>query len=86
MTYPLLEPCPINNNFDISYGTMVKNLLAKQEMWVQSLGWEDPLEEEIATHPVFLPGKFYGQKNLEDYIGSRRVGHDRATNTFTSQR
>ena len=45
---------------------MVKNLPAKQGMWVQSLGWEDPLEEEIATHPVFLPGKFHGQKNLED--------------------
>ena len=29
---------------------MVKNLPAKQETWVQSLGWEDPLEEELATH------------------------------------
>ena len=25
--------------------------------WVQSLGWEDPLEEGMATHPVFLPGE-----------------------------
>ena len=65
---------------------MVKNLPAKQEMWVQSLGWEDPLEEEIATHPVFLPGKFHGQKNMEDYMGSHRVRRDRATNTFTFQR
>ena len=46
---------------------MVKNLPAKQEMWVQSLGWEDPLEEEIATHPVFLPGKFHGQRSLVGY-------------------
>ena len=29
---------------------MVKNLLATQETWVQSLGWEDPLEEGMATH------------------------------------
>ena len=29
---------------------MVKNPLAIQETWVQSLGWEDPLEEGMATH------------------------------------
>ena len=28
----------------------VKNLLAMQETWVQSLGWEDPLEKGMATH------------------------------------
>ena len=29
---------------------MVKNLPAKQEAWVGSLGWEDPLEKGMATH------------------------------------
>ena len=29
---------------------MVKNLPAMQETWVRSLGWEDPLEEGMATH------------------------------------
>ena len=29
---------------------LVKNLPAMQEMWVRSLGWEDPLEEGMATH------------------------------------
>ena len=29
---------------------MVKNLSAMQETWVRSLGWEDPLEEGVATH------------------------------------
>ena len=29
---------------------MVKNVLAKQETWVQSLGWEDPLEKGMVTH------------------------------------
>ena len=33
---------------------MVKNLLAMQETWVQSLGWEDPLEEGMATHSSIL--------------------------------
>ena len=29
---------------------LVKNSPAMQEMWVRSLGWEDPLEKEMATH------------------------------------
>ena len=33
---------------------MVKNLPAKQEMWVQFLGWEDPLEKEMAAHSIIL--------------------------------
>ena len=33
---------------------MVKNLLAMQETWVQSLGQEDPLEKEMATHSNIL--------------------------------
>jgi hypothetical protein len=38
----------------------------KQEMWVQSLGWEDPLEKEMTT-PVFLPEKSHGQRSLMGY-------------------
>ena len=33
---------------------MVKNLPATQETWVRSLGWEDPLEEGMATHSSIL--------------------------------
>ena len=33
---------------------MVKNLSEMQEMWVQSLGEEDPLEKEVATHSSIL--------------------------------
>ena len=33
-------------------------------MWFQSLGQEDPLEQELPTTPVFLPGKSQGQKSL----------------------
>ena len=49
---------------------MIKNLPAvqeTQEMQVQSLGLEDPLEKEMATTPVFLLGKFHGQRNLVGY-------------------
>ena len=33
---------------------MVKNLPAMRETWVRSLGWEDPLEEGMATHSSIL--------------------------------
>ena len=33
---------------------MVKNLPSVQEMWVQSLSWEDSLEKEMATHSSIL--------------------------------
>ena len=45
----------------------VKNLPANQETQVQSLGREDPLEKEMATTPVFLPGKSHGQRRLVGY-------------------
>ena len=38
-----------------------------QEAWVQCLGWEDLLEEGVAPHSVFLPGKFHGQRRLPGY-------------------
>ena len=43
----------------------VKSLLAMWETWVRSLGWEDPLEKEMATTPVFLPGKSHGQRTRQ---------------------
>ena len=33
---------------------LIKNLPAIQETWVRSLGWEDPLEDEMATHSSIL--------------------------------
>ena len=39
---------------------LVKNLPAMQETWVQSPGWEDPLERERLPTPVFCPREFYG--------------------------
>ena len=46
---------------------MVKNLPAMQEIQVQSLGWEDPLEKGMATHSSILPGESHGQRGLVGY-------------------
>ena len=57
---------------------MVERLPAMRETQVQSLGWEDPLEKEMATHFSTLawnipwtekPGRLQS-------MGSQRVGHD----------
>ena len=57
---------------------MVKNPPAKQDTWVQSMDWEDPLEEGMATHSSILawgipwtdePGRLQS-------TGSHRVGHN----------
>ena len=52
---------------------MVKNVPAMQETQVQSLGGEDPLEKEMATTQVFLPGEFHGQRNLTGFMGSQKA-------------
>ena len=46
---------------------LVKNLPATQETRLRSLGQEDPLEEGMATTPVFLPGESRGQRTLVGY-------------------
>ena len=46
---------------------LVKNLPAVQETWVQSLGWEDPMEKGMATTLKHLPGKSYRQRSLVGY-------------------
>ena len=46
---------------------MLKNLLAVQETWVQSLGREDSLEKGWLPILIFLPGEFLGQRSLAGY-------------------
>ena len=62
---------------------MVKNLLAIQETWVQSLGQKDPLEKEVATHSSILAWRipWTEQPGSLQSMGSQRVGRDWATNT-----
>ena len=45
---------PLQYSWASTVTHMVKNLPAMQETWVQSLGWEDPLEEGMATHSSIL--------------------------------
>ena len=46
---------------------MAKKLPAMQETWVQFLSWEDPLEKDMATHSILLPGEFHEQRCLAGY-------------------
>ena len=57
---------------------MVKNLPAVQEIWVQSLVWEDPLEKEMTTHSsifVWIVPWTEEPGGLQS-MGLQRVGHD----------
>jgi hypothetical protein len=57
---------------------VIKNLPAKQETWVRSLSWDDPLEEEMATYASILAWRIPwteesgGLQSME----SQRVSHD----------
>ena len=57
---------------------MVKHLPTMQETWVRSLGWEDPLEKEMATHSSTLAWKIplTEEPGRLQSTGSQRVGHN----------
>ena len=64
---------------------MIKNLPAMQESQVPSLGWEDPLEKQMATHSSILAWRILWTEEpggLQS-MGSQRVRHNRVTNTCT---
>ena len=50
----------------------LKCLPAMWETWVQSLGWEDPLEKEMATHSSILAWRIHGRRSL---VGPSRWDH-----------
>ena len=56
----------------------VKRLPTMRETWVRSLGWEDPLEKEMATHSSIHAWKIPWAKEPSGLqsMGSQRVGHD----------
>ena len=51
-------------------------------MWVRSLAWEDPLEEGMATTPVFWPGEFQGQRSLAGYSPQGREESNKTEATY----
>ena len=53
---------------------MVKHLPTMWETQIQSLGWEDPLEKEMATHSSTLA--WMEEPGGPQFMGSQRVGHD----------
>ena len=64
----------------------VMNPPAMQESWVQSLGWEDPLEEGMATHSSILVWRipWTEEPGGIQSMGSQRIRHNRATKHSTN--
>ena len=62
-------------------GSVVRNPPAMQETWVRSLGWEDLLQKELATHFSIRAWEtpWTEEAGRLQSMGSRRVGHDLAT-------
>ena len=75
-SFPLIQKIELESGFP--GGSVVKNSPAMQETPARSLGQENPLEKEMATHSSFLPGKSHRQRNLAGYgpWGLRSVGHN----------
>ena len=61
---------------------LVKNLPAVQETWVQSLGWEDPLENRKAFHSSILAWRITWTVQS---MGSQRVRHNGVTFTYSKK-
>ena len=57
---------PLQYSWASLVAQLVKNPPAEWESWVQSLGWEDPLEKGKSTHSSILAWR----------MGSQTVGHD----------
>ena len=58
---------------------LVKDTPEMRETWVQSLGWEDPLEKGKATHSSILAWRIPWTVSS---MGSQRVSHDRVSDFF----
>ena len=79
--------CKINGLFRTSQvAQIVKCPPARRETWVQSLGWEDPLEKEMTTHSSTLAWKmpWTEEPGGLQSMGSQRFGHDWMTDTHLS--
>ena len=53
-----------------------------QELWIRSLGQEDPLEEDMATHCNILAWRIHGQRSL---VGSSPWGHKELDTTEATE-
>ena len=64
---------PLQYSWAALVAQLVKNPPAMREIWVQSLGWEDPLEKGKATHSSILAWRIPWTVS---FMGSPRAGHD----------
>ena len=69
---------PLQYSWASLVAQQVKNLPAMQETWVQSLGWEDPLEKGMETHNSILDWRILWteEPGRLQSIGSQRVEHN----------
>ena len=69
---------PLQYSWASLVAQMVKNPHVMCETWVQSLGWENPLEEGMATHSSILAWRipWTEEPGGLQSIGSQRVGHN----------
>jgi len=77
-----MGPCIVIWSYGASLvAQRVEHLPAMWETWVWSLGWEDPLEKEMATHSSILAWRipWTEEPGRLQPTGSQRVGHDWAT-------
>ena len=61
---------PLQDSWTSLVAQMVKNLPALRETWVQSLNWEDPLEEGMATHSSILAWRISKDRGVWRAIGN----------------
>ena len=66
-------------------GSDGKESACNEETWVWSLGWEDPLEKEMATHSSIFAWSIPWTEEAGglQFMELQRVGHDWETNTFS---
>ena len=78
---PVVGSGPPNSLGGFPGGSVAKNHLSVQETWVQSLGWDNPLEKEMATHSSILAWRipWIEESGGLPSMGSQRVRQDWAT-------
>ena len=72
------KPSRFTISFDPWASLVAQHLPAMWETWLRSLGWEDPLEKEMATHSSILAWRIPRTEELGGLqsMGSQRVGHN----------
>ena len=77
---------PLWHSWAFLVAQTVKNLATTRETWVRSLGWEDPLEEGMATHSSIITWRIPWTEEPGGLqpMGLHRVGHDWATKHSTA--